>query len=1059
MAGAVEAAIAQMSLLDLLDDLTVRFLLNLPPAELSSVPRLCFQVEEAQWFYEDFIRPANPSLPSLNLRQFCLTLFQHCPLLSGFNAAQHLAAYEEFLAYKVRVPVRGAILMDDSMEKVLLVRGWKKGASWSFPRGKINKDEKDLDCAIREVYEETGFDINAAGLVEFNQKGDGHVKAIDVTMREQHMKLFVFRGVPLDTYFEPKTRKEISKIQWYNVKDLPGFKKQKGVAGQGQGDAASTKFYMVAPFLGHLKKWIGQQRKKDLAATSEQHARSISVSNERVPAVIAEDLEEDTETGFTTDNIAQPVERSADELKRLLSIGMAPAVPTAPQQQSPGFPSQTGVHSNNLLAMLRGSQPAHVGGNIPHTPFEQVDPPVPKKEPETPQSHHPRQPSGSTPQQHYFNLQHASSPQRLQQEYLRQQQQQHYQQAQRHSSLFNASLAGPPSAPPQQQTFSNLPPHMQQDMFQQQRQQSVPTNFMPGNGVPRAQNPGLHSQFQQGPSNMQFSQGRPSSQGPPLGLQQFAGQVPSPLQQFASATVHQRPSSQHVPLGSEPAIPEPSKLPPPTLNAHSMKLLDVFRMGSSKPTSNASMFAGTHGQRAGSQQQNALLDLFRNPSVAPGSTASVEKEAIKMPASPTLTDVTEKPSTKRLGDRRPTLNEITRTLPLNLKPKSPVIPAAQVQDRAAGPVQNSKLQTSQPSAAVETKPRAVQQSAEPPVIEPPALTPTFDARDHRPKSRGHLFDPAKPQRAQHNSPQRKTSELLPPNKMAPQETKSPKPSPGASPRATNKPRTKHPRADNVQQRQPQPVPQFSILQRPGSARSPVSQGSFRNESLQSAFQPQVLKRPSEDPTEAQDTTQRRASIVHTPVAEVGKKDQLLALFGKTASPNPQPAPLPASKSIAATTESSDDSSQKSNLLNLFSGNKAEVTIRTPEPPPSPQILPERKPSSSGQRIHTSQQHLLSLFTKTSPSGMHSPNTPISPFTLGTPVGPVPSTRLPDTTYDSTAASSRGSESQSRLGSLTSSSLSNGGSGQQTPTESKDLLLGYLTGVIKKEGHRGAKRTT
>lgn len=32
----------------------------------------------------------------------------------------------------------------------LLVKGWK-GTSWSFPRGKKNKDEEDHACAIREV--------------------------------------------------------------------------------------------------------------------------------------------------------------------------------------------------------------------------------------------------------------------------------------------------------------------------------------------------------------------------------------------------------------------------------------------------------------------------------------------------------------------------------------------------------------------------------------------------------------------------------------------------------------------------------------------------------------------------------------------------------------------------------------------------------------------------------------------------------------------------------------------------------------------------------------------
>ena len=77
-----------------------------------------------------------------------------------------MSAFAEFLAYKQRVPVRGAIMLNQDMDQVVLVKGWKKGANWSFPRGKINKDENDLKCAVREVYEETGFDIQEAGLVK-----------------------------------------------------------------------------------------------------------------------------------------------------------------------------------------------------------------------------------------------------------------------------------------------------------------------------------------------------------------------------------------------------------------------------------------------------------------------------------------------------------------------------------------------------------------------------------------------------------------------------------------------------------------------------------------------------------------------------------------------------------------------------------------------------------------------------------------------------------------------------------------------------------------------------
>ncbi|EJT74378.1 mRNA-decapping enzyme 2 [Gaeumannomyces tritici R3-111a-1] len=251
---------SKMELEDWLDDLCVRFIINLPAEDLSSVARICFQVEEAQWFYEDFIRPLDPTLPSMTLRGFCLKIFQHCPLLASFPVENHMRAFEEFLQYKTRVPVRGAIMLNEAMDSTVLVKGWKKGANWSFPRGKINKDEDDLDCAIREVYEETGFDIKAAGLVP----RDDQVKYIEINMREQQLRLYVFRNVPMDTHFEPKTRKEISKIEWYKLSELPAFRKR-GANHRDDIAAANNanKFYMVAPFLVPLKKWVVQQKKRD----------------------------------------------------------------------------------------------------------------------------------------------------------------------------------------------------------------------------------------------------------------------------------------------------------------------------------------------------------------------------------------------------------------------------------------------------------------------------------------------------------------------------------------------------------------------------------------------------------------------------------------------------------------------------------------------------------------------------------------------------------------------------------------------------------------------------
>lgn len=58
---------------------------------------------------------------------------------------------EEFKAFKKNVPVMGGILLDQDMQRVLLVKGWKNTACWGFPRGKIHKNETDAQCAVREV--------------------------------------------------------------------------------------------------------------------------------------------------------------------------------------------------------------------------------------------------------------------------------------------------------------------------------------------------------------------------------------------------------------------------------------------------------------------------------------------------------------------------------------------------------------------------------------------------------------------------------------------------------------------------------------------------------------------------------------------------------------------------------------------------------------------------------------------------------------------------------------------------------------------------------------------
>ncbi|KAL7956589.1 DCP2 domain-containing protein [Trichoderma compactum] len=367
----------QMQLEDWLDDLCVRFIINLPQEDLSSVARLCFQVEEAQWFYEDFIRPLDPALPSMTLRTFCLRIFQHCPLLASFSVENHIKAFEEFLQYKTRVPVRGAIMLNHELDSVVLVKGWKKGASWSFPRGKINKDEDDLDCAVREVYEETGLDLREAGLVPTEAKP----KYIELPMREQHLRLYVFRDVPMDTVFQPRTRKEISKIEWYKLSDLPTLRKKGPQNNNHQYDSSpgtnANKFYMVAPFLVPLKKWIISQKKID-------EKRSFSGSIQANPAHYQHKaIEEDpTEDEAWAPNVPAPMpaieslDGATRELQRLLNLqpSAQPPVPVAEAARPAFQPAQAPLAPKDkgsaLLSLLQSSSSAPQ--RVPQPPPQHV---------------------------------------------------------------------------------------------------------------------------------------------------------------------------------------------------------------------------------------------------------------------------------------------------------------------------------------------------------------------------------------------------------------------------------------------------------------------------------------------------------------------------------------------------------------------------------------------------------------------------------------------------------------------------------------------------------------
>ena len=90
-------------------------------AGVRSLPHMPYRhiltLHPSHWFYEDFVREANPSLPSLPLKRFSETFFNACPLLQRWSG-DHEGAFAHFLQYKTRVPVCGAIMLNDTWDKV-----------------------------------------------------------------------------------------------------------------------------------------------------------------------------------------------------------------------------------------------------------------------------------------------------------------------------------------------------------------------------------------------------------------------------------------------------------------------------------------------------------------------------------------------------------------------------------------------------------------------------------------------------------------------------------------------------------------------------------------------------------------------------------------------------------------------------------------------------------------------------------------------------------------------------------------------------------------------------
>ncbi|XP_032425144.1 m7GpppN-mRNA hydrolase isoform X1 [Xiphophorus hellerii] len=229
-----------------LDDLCSRFILHIPSEERDNAIRVCFQIELAHWFYLDFCIQNTPGAPQCGIRDFAKAVFHHCPFLlpHGEDVQKVL---EEWKEYKMGVPTYGAIILDESLENALLVQGYLAKSGWGFPKGKVNEDEAPHDCAVREVLEETGFDIKNRICKDVY---------IEQKITDQLVRLYIIPGVSKDTKFNPKTRKEIRNIEWFPIEKLPCHRND--MTPKSKLGLAPNRFFMAIPFIRPLREWINR---------------------------------------------------------------------------------------------------------------------------------------------------------------------------------------------------------------------------------------------------------------------------------------------------------------------------------------------------------------------------------------------------------------------------------------------------------------------------------------------------------------------------------------------------------------------------------------------------------------------------------------------------------------------------------------------------------------------------------------------------------------------------------------------------------------------------------
>ena len=176
------------------------------------------------------------------------------------HVSQFSTLYEEHRLYKQQIPSYGALIFNRTLDSLLFViyhnprdRIVRK---LDFPKGKVDQGERSVNCALREIYEETQLRLHDTINV------DQFVKV--ETIKYRMVTLFFVEGIDTDSVrAKPVLSEEDHDLKWIPVSEyIAETLKQNTIDSVLSNNANSVKYcaYYVKRFAYFVSEWQTMRR-------------------------------------------------------------------------------------------------------------------------------------------------------------------------------------------------------------------------------------------------------------------------------------------------------------------------------------------------------------------------------------------------------------------------------------------------------------------------------------------------------------------------------------------------------------------------------------------------------------------------------------------------------------------------------------------------------------------------------------------------------------------------------------------------------------------------------